>query len=108
MKTSKELIDLLNLKEIAHNTFSGNSFTIGNAYVFGGQVLAQAVNAAYRTIPKDRFLHSLHSYFLEAGDLTIPIEYKVSEMRNGGSFSTRRVTASQNEKTIFILMLLLD
>ena len=65
--------------------------------------MAQAVNAAYRTIPKDRFLHSLHSYFLETGDLTIPINYHVAEMRNGGSFSTRRVTASQHNKTIFIL-----
>jgi acyl-CoA thioesterase-2 len=103
MKNSKELIALLNLKEIEQNTFSGESVTIGSAIVFGGQVLAQAVNAAYRTIPEDRFLHSLHSYFLEAGDLNIPINYHVAEMRNGGSFSTRRVTASQNDKTIFIL-----
>jgi acyl-CoA thioesterase-2 len=103
MKNSKELIELLNLTAIDSHNFSGESVTIGSTIVFGGQVLAQAVNAAYRTIPKDRFLHSLHSYFLEAGDLTIPIKYNVAEMRNGGSFSTRRVTASQNEKTIFIL-----
>ena len=103
MKTTTELIDLLDLKKIDKNVFSGESVTIGSAIVFGGQVLAQAVNAAYRTIPKDRFLHSLHSYFLEAGDLTLPITYDVAEMRNGGSFSTRRVTASQQGKTIFIL-----
>jgi acyl-CoA thioesterase-2 len=103
MKTSKELINLLNLQDLGNHTFSGNSFTIGSPHVFGGQVLAQSVNAAYRTIPENRFLHSLHSYFLEAGDLTIPIHYKVEEMRNGGSFSTRRVTASQKDKTIFIL-----
>ena len=103
MKTTKELIELLDLKSIAKNVFSGESVTIGSAIVFGGQVLAQAVNAAYKTIPSDRFLHSLHSYFLEAGDLTVPIEYDVTEMRNGGSFSTRRVTASQKGKTIFIL-----
>ena len=103
MKTSKELIDLLHLEDLGNNTFSGNSYTIGSPHVFGGQVLAQAVNAAYRTIPKNRFLHSLHSYFLEAGNLKIPIQYQVAEMRNGGSFSTRRVTASQNQKTIFIL-----
>ena len=103
MKNSKELIALLNLKDLGDKNFSGNSVTIGSPHVFGGQVLAQAVNAAYRTIPENRFLHSLHSYFLEAGDLTIPINYHVAEMRDGGSFSTRRVTASQNGKTIFIL-----
>ncbi len=103
MKNSKELIELLNLTQIDDSNFSGNSVTIGSNIVFGGQVLAQAVNAAYRTITEDRFIHSLHSYFLEAGDLTIPITYNVAEMRNGGSFSTRRVTASQNDRIIFIL-----
>jgi acyl-CoA thioesterase-2 len=103
MKNSKELIALLNLKDLGNHNFSGNSVTIGSPFVFGGQVIAQAVNAAYRTIPEDRILHSLHSYFLEAGDLTIPITYNVQEVRNGGSFSTRRVTASQHDKTIFIL-----
>jgi acyl-CoA thioesterase-2 len=103
MKNTKELISLLNLEDLGNHNFSGNSVTIGSPNVFGGQVIAQAVNAAYKTIPENRFLHSLHSYFLEAGDLTIPINYDVQEVRNGGSFSTRRVTASQNEKTIFIL-----
>lgn len=103
MKTTQELINLLDLNKIDSHNFSGKSVTIGSAIVFGGQVLAQAVNAAYRTIPENRFLHSLHSYFLEAGDLNLPITYNVAEMRNGGSFSTRRVTASQEGKTIFIL-----
>ncbi|QNM85144.1 acyl-CoA thioesterase II [Polaribacter pectinis] len=103
MQTSKELVDLLDLTALGENNFSGNSYTIGSPHVFGGQVLAQAVNAAYRTIPENRFINSLHSYFLEAGDLTVPINYHVAEMRNGGSFSTRRVTASQNGKTIFIM-----
>tara|TARA_R110002049_G_scaffold2846_1_gene23113 strand:- start:11308 stop:12174 length:867 start_codon:yes stop_codon:yes gene_type:complete len=103
MQTSKELIALLDLKNLGNNVFSGNSYTIGSPNVFGGQVLAQSVNAAYRTIPEDRILHSLHGYFLEAGDLKVPIHYKVEEVRNGGSFSTRRVTAIQHEKTIFIL-----
>ena len=103
MQTSQELIALLDLKNLGNNTFSGDSYTIGSPHVFGGQVLAQAVNAAYRTIPENRFLHSLHGYFLEAGDLTVPIHYKVEEMRNGGSFSTRRVTAIQHDKSIFIL-----
>jgi acyl-CoA thioesterase-2 len=103
MQNSQELIALLDLKNLGNNTFSGNSYTIGSPHVFGGQVLAQAVNAAYRTIPENRFLHSLHGYFLEAGDLTVPIRYKVEEMRSGGSFSTRRVTAIQHDKSIFIL-----
>ncbi|MDG1194971.1 MAG: acyl-CoA thioesterase II [Polaribacter sp.] len=103
MKNSKELIALLNLKEIKNNVFSGKSITIGSPHVFGGQVLAQAVNAAYRTIKENRFINSLHAYFLEAGDLTIPINYHVEEVRDGGSFSARRVTAKQNDKTIFIL-----
>jgi acyl-CoA thioesterase-2 len=103
MKTTKELIDLLSLKDIGDNTFSGNSITIGSPNVFGGQVLAQALNAAYKTVPKNRFVNSLHAYFLEAGDLSIPIHYNVATMRNGGSFSTRRVTATQGDKTIFIL-----
>jgi len=103
MKNTKELIALLDLENLGNQNFSGNSVTIGSPHVFGGQVIAQAVNAAYKTIPENRFLHSLHAYFLEAGDLTIPINYHVQEVRNGGSFSTRRVTASQNEKTIFIL-----
>jgi acyl-CoA thioesterase-2 len=103
MNNSKELIELLDLKEIENNVFSGESVTIGSPKVFGGQVLAQAVNAAYRTIKENRFINSLHAYFLEAGDLTIPIKYHVAVMRDGGSFSTRRVTAKQNDKTIFIL-----
>jgi acyl-CoA thioesterase-2 len=103
MQNSQELIALLDLKNLGNNTFSGDSYTIGSPHVFGGQVLAQAVNASYRTIPENKFLHSLHGYFLEAGDLTVPIHYKVEEMRNGGSFSTRRVTAIQHDKSIFIL-----
>ena len=103
MNNSKELIELLDLKEIENNVFSGESVTIGSPKVFGGQVLAQAVNAAYRTIKENRFINSLHAYFLEAGNLTIPINYHVAVMRDGGSFSTRRVTAKQNDKTIFIL-----
>ncbi|WP_299016100.1 acyl-CoA thioesterase II [uncultured Polaribacter sp.] len=103
MQNSKDLIALLELENLGNHNFKGHSYTIGSPHVFGGQVVAQAVNAAYRTVPENRFIHSLHSYFLEAGDLTIPINYKVTEMRDGGSFSTRRVTASQNNKTIFIL-----
>ena len=103
MKTINDLLNILTLEQLDSHTFSGVSKTIGSPNVFGGQVLAQALHAANKTIPEDRIVHSLHSYFLLPGDLTIPIVYKVTDMRNGGSFSTRRVTAIQKDKTIFIL-----
>ncbi|MFY0603994.1 MAG: acyl-CoA thioesterase II [Flavobacteriaceae bacterium] len=103
MKTIHDLIDVLTLEKIDRNTYNGISKTIGSPNVFGGQVLAQALHAAYNTITNERIVHSLHSYFLEPGNLLKPITYKVSEMRNGGSFSTRRVTATQEDTTIFIM-----
>ncbi|CAA0152299.1 acyl-CoA thioesterase [Tenacibaculum maritimum] len=103
MKNAQELLEILTLKDLGNNDFDGTSKDIGSPNVFGGQVLAQSLNAAYRTVSESRFLHSLHSYFLEAGNLELPITYHVQRIRDGGSFSTRRVTASQNGKTIFIL-----
>ncbi len=103
MKDTQELLKILILEDKGANNFSGVSKDIGSPNVFGGQVLAQSLNAAYRTIKSNRILHSLHSYFLEAGNLELPINYHVQEARDGGSFSTRRVTASQEGKTIFIL-----
>jgi acyl-CoA thioesterase-2 len=103
MKSAKQLLNILELTEVGTHQFEGESKTIGSPNVFGGQVLAQALNAAYRTITNNRILHSLHSYFLEAGNLELPIRYEVSIIRDGGSFSTRRVTALQSDKIIFIL-----
>lgn len=103
MKNVSDLLAVLNLEEQSSHTFNGISKTVGSPNVFGGQVLAQAVHAAYRTINNGRWLHSLHSYFLEAGDLNFPIAYEVAIIRDGGSFSTRRVTAKQNDSIIFIL-----
>tara|TARA_R110002073_G_scaffold57778_4_gene146763 strand:+ start:186218 stop:187081 length:864 start_codon:yes stop_codon:yes gene_type:complete len=103
MNTVENLLAILVLEKESENSFSGVSKTIGSPNVFGGQVLAQAVNAAYRTITNKRILHSLHGYFLEAGNLDLPIIYDVENIRDGGSFSTRRVTAKQNDKIIFIL-----
>lgn len=103
MKHVDDLVQHLNLQEIDSHNYSGTSQPIGGSNVFGGQVLAQALNAAYKTIAEERTVHSLHSYFLLPGNLNIPITYNVSEMRNGGSFSTRRVTATQEDRTIFIL-----
>ncbi|WP_299396577.1 acyl-CoA thioesterase II [uncultured Gelidibacter sp.] len=103
MTDVKDLIELIALKEINPSQFEGYSKTVGSPNVFGGQVLAQALNAAARTITNNRVLHSMHSYFLEAGDLEQPIIYNVNNTRDGGSFSVRRVTAEQNGVTIFIL-----
>ena len=103
MKNTKDLLDILTLEAIDATNFLGESKTVGSPNVFGGQVLAQSLNAAYRTIEENRTLHSLHSYFLEAGNLAIPIHFNVQVIRDGGSFSTRRVTAHQEDKTIFIL-----
>jgi acyl-CoA thioesterase-2 len=71
--------------------------------VFGGQVLAQALHAATRTVPEDRLVHSLHSYFILPGDVSKPIIYIVARTRDGGSFTTRRVRAVQNGRDIFVL-----
>ncbi|MBL4642646.1 MAG: acyl-CoA thioesterase II [Flavobacteriaceae bacterium] len=103
MKSIEGLIKVLNLEQKTENEFIGISKTIGSPNVFGGQVLAQALSAADKSIANNRVLHSLHAYFLEAGNLDLPIRYLVTIMRDGGSFSTRRVSAKQGEKTIFIL-----
>jgi acyl-CoA thioesterase-2 len=103
MKSVNDLLKVLILDEIGEHQFNGISKTVGSPIVFGGQVLAQALNAAYRTIFNKRVLHSMHAYFLEAGNLKSPITYDVSIIRDGGSFSTRRVTAKQGESIIFIL-----
>jgi len=103
MNSVNDLLKILILEEVGENQFNGLNKNVGSPNVFGGQVLAQALNAAYRTIFNQRVLHSMHAYFLEAGNLDLPITYNVSIIRDGGSFSTRRVTAIQGIKTIFIL-----
>lgn len=103
MTTTAELLDLVELSQVDANTFEGNSITVGSPTVFGGQVLAQALNAAYRTVPPERICHSLHAYFILPGDLGKPIRYKVQRIRDGGSFTTRYVTAEQDDRAIFVL-----
>jgi len=103
MNTVSELLKILRLDKLSEHSFKGMNETVGTPTVFGGQVLAQSINAAYNTITNGRVLHSLHSYFLEPGDLNLPITFDVSVMRDGGSFSTRRVTAKQDDTVIFIL-----
>ena len=96
-----ELIELLSLERLEDNLFRGQSRDIGTKYVFGGQVLGQALSAAQATLGISRAAHSLHAYFLRAGDIEHPIVYHVDRTRDGGSFSVRRVTAIQHGKVIF-------
>lgn len=103
MKNTQELINLIHLKQIDARLFTGKSESVGSHSVFGGQVLAQALNAAYRTVSEERICHSLHGYFILPGDLEKEIVYKVQLVRDGGSFTTRYVTAEQDGVSIFVL-----
>ena len=96
-----ELIDLLSLERLEVNLFRGESQDLGWGTVFGGQVLGQALSAATQTTPDDRIVHSLHGYFLRPGDVSAPIIYEVDRIRDGSSFTTRRVVAIQHGKAIF-------
>ncbi len=97
------LVRLLDLERIEEDIFRGVSTKSRWQRVFGGQVAGQALVAAGRTVPDDRRVHSLHSYFVRPGDPTIPILYEVDRVRDGRSFSTRRVIAVQHGQTIFSL-----
>ncbi len=97
----QDLIKLLDLEAIEVNLFRGESRDIGGRSVFGGQVVSQALVAAIRTINEPRVCHSLHSYFLRPGDMAAPIVYEVDRIRDGGSFTTRRVVAVQHGEAIF-------
>src|SRR5262245_48949801 len=95
-----ELVQLLELEPLEVDLFRGASRDIGSPQVFGGQVLGQALGAAYATV-EAREVHSLHAYFLRRGDFNAPIVYQVDRSRDGGSFSSRRVVAIQHGKQIF-------
>ena len=97
-----ELIELLTLERLEENLFRGQSRDIGTKYVFGGQVLGQALSAAQQTVDDERAVHSLHAYFLRAGDINAPIVFDVDRGRDGHSFSVRRVTAIQHGKPILV------
>ncbi|WP_394129798.1 acyl-CoA thioesterase II [Shewanella maritima] len=98
-----DLLSLLSLEQIEQGRFRGQSQDIGFGHLFGGQVMGQALSAAKETVAKDRFVHSFHSYFLRAGDEKMPIVYDVENMRDGGSFSARRVKAIQKGRPIFYM-----
>jgi acyl-CoA thioesterase II len=98
-----DLIALLALERIEENLFRGQSQDPGWGTVFGGQVLGQALSAAVQTVPPDRRVHSLHAYFLRPGDVARPIVYDVDRIRDGRTFTTRRVVAVQGGRAIFNL-----
>jgi acyl-CoA thioesterase II len=98
-----ELVALLDLEQLELNLFRGISPPLSPTRVFGGQVAGQALVAAGRTVPADREVHSLHAYFIRPGDPRIPIVYETERVRDGRSFTTRRVLAIQRGEPIFAL-----
>ena len=102
-KALDDLLDLLDLEQIEVNIFRGRSPDENRQRVFGGQVAGQALVAAGRTVPADRPVHSLHAYFIRPGDPAVPLVYMVDRVRDGRSFTTRRVSCIQHGKTIFTL-----
>jgi acyl-CoA thioesterase-2 len=98
-----DLVQLLALEKIEENLFRGQSQDLGWGTLFGGHVLGQALSAAVQTAPSDRHVHSLHAYFLRPGRVDIPVVYNVDRIRDGGSFTTRRVVAIQAGQPIFNL-----
>jgi acyl-CoA thioesterase-2 len=98
-----DLIDILQLEQLEVNLFRGVSPQEERQRVFGGQVAGQALIAAGRTVDPERRVHSLHAYFLRPGDPLVPIVYEVDRIRDGRSFTTRRVVAIQHGKAIFNL-----
>ncbi|MEU9745094.1 acyl-CoA thioesterase [Streptomyces niveus] len=103
MNALEFLLDLLDLERIEEDIFRGLSRPTAVPRVYGGQVAAQALVAAGRTVPADRSAHSLHAYFLRAGDPGAPIVYTIDRIRDGRSFTTRRVVAVQHGQPIFHL-----
>jgi acyl-CoA thioesterase-2 len=103
MQSLQKVIEILDLEEIERNHYRATSPSEGWQRVYGGQVIGQALVAASRTVEQDRHAHSLHGYFLRAGDTSIPILYKVDRIRDGRSFTTRRVVAIQNGEAIFAM-----
>lgn len=98
-----ELSALLILETIEQGIYRGQSQDLGYRSLFGGQVMGQALSAAQETIDTGRFVNSLHAYFLRAGDASLPVVYQVEVLRDGASFSTRRVQAVQKGKAIFYM-----
>jgi acyl-CoA thioesterase-2 len=98
-----DLVEVLTLEQLSDTNFLGRTQWMPHGRVFGGQVLAQSLLSAMKTVPEVRHVHSLHSYFLRPGDIHKEILFEVEILRDGKSFSARRVRALQDEKPIFVL-----
>ena len=103
--TFSEVLDVVTPKQVGDYWFIGDSLK-PQFRLFGGQVVAQCLLAAYETVEEHLTAHSMHCYFLRAGDASVPIELEVDPIRNGRSFCTRRVVARQNGEAIFNLSLI--
>jgi acyl-CoA thioesterase II len=103
MSALDDLVSLLDLERLEVNLFRGTSLDPERVRIYGGEVLAQALMAAGRTVEPDRHVHSMHAYFLRLGDPRVPIVYDVDRIRDGGSFTTRRVSAVQHGQAIFTM-----
>ena len=103
MSAIKNLQNLLNIEKLSDNEFRASVNEFGWSRVFGGLIVAQSIIASYRTV-KNKYLHSLHSYFLRAGDPNVIMNYRVNTLREGRSFAQRIVSAYQNDKLIFYMI----
>jgi len=99
----EEFLETLSLVQAEPDTFQGRSPDFGWTRVFGGQILAQALAAAQRTVTRDRFVHSLHAYFHSPGEVTAPIRYNVARTRDGRRFTARRINATQHGKIVLTM-----
>ncbi|MDR7278090.1 acyl-CoA thioesterase-2 [Catenuloplanes atrovinosus] len=98
-----QLLEMLDLQRLGPSVFRGDSPQVSRQRIFGGQVAAQALVAAGRSVDPDRTVHSLHGYFVRPGDPAVPIEFRVEDIRDGRSFSVRRSVAYQHDKVIFFM-----
>ncbi|MBY6186914.1 acyl-CoA thioesterase II [Marinobacter hydrocarbonoclasticus] len=101
--TLNRLLGILSVEQLEDGLYRGQTLDLGFGHLFGGQVLGQALSAAKETVAEERSVHSFHSYFLRPGDLSRPVVYEVESLRDGGSFSARRVSAIQHGRPIFYM-----
>lgn len=103
MNRFQRLVDILTLEKLEELKFRGFSIDIGSPQVYGGQVLAQSLQAAAATVHDDKVLHSLHGYFLSPGNMEKEIIFEVEMFKDGRSFNSRRVKAIQGDRVIFLM-----